>query len=59
MYLLEKKKCQFYVVITGGCKHQQIPAYPWKGHLCPVGTVTDQQEGLHTVQRVCPDMVRN
>lgn len=44
--------------ISGGRKHKQVPAYPWKSHLCPIRTGTNQEEGLHTLQRVCPYMVR-
>lgn len=46
-------------VFVGGCQHQQIPADPWKSHLCFVRTSANQKEGLHPVQRVHPHMVRD
>lgn len=45
-------------VFIGGRQHQQITANARKGHLCLIRTSADQEESLHTVQRLCPYMVR-
>lgn len=46
-------------IFTGGCKHQQIFTDSREGHLCSVGASAVPEEGLHTIQRICPDVVRN
>lgn len=45
-------------VFIGGRQHQQITANARKGHLCLIRTSADQEESLHTVQRLCPYVVR-
>lgn len=46
-------------IVTGGSKHQQILTDSWEGHLCPVRASAIPEEGLHSVQRIRPDMVRD
>lgn len=44
---------------TGGRKHQQILTDSWEGHLCPVRASAVPEEGLHSIPRIRPDMVRD
>ena len=47
------------MLCAGGFQHLDIPAEPGEGYLHAVGTVPDQEEILHPVQRLGPYMVRS